>query len=51
MSAKHSQPEPTRGPTPAERDERLKIDADFEEALEALLKVDPDSKPPENSDD
>jgi hypothetical protein len=36
-------------PTPEERDEPVKIDADFE-AIRALLKVDPDRKPVEDED-
>lgn len=35
----------TRQPTPEERDERLTLPLDPEEALRALLAVDPDSEP------
>jgi len=35
----------TRQPTPKERDERVTLPLDPEEALRALLAVDPDSEP------
>lgn len=38
-------------PTPAERDERVSLPLDPETALRALLKVDPESKPVETTDE
>ncbi len=42
---------PPTSPTPAERDERVSLPLDPETALRALLKVDPDSKPVETTDE
>ena len=42
-------PKPKR-PTAEEMDERLVVPLDPEEALRALLKVDPDSEPVENDE-
>jgi hypothetical protein len=36
-------------PTPKQRDEPVKIDLDPEEALKALLKVDPEAEPASRS--
>jgi hypothetical protein len=41
---------PARHPSPEERDERVKIPLDFEEAVKGLLTVDPESEPAEDDE-
>lgn len=45
------EPAPSKLGTPAERDEPVKINLDFEDALRGLMEVDPDAEPVEDDRD
>jgi hypothetical protein len=42
---------PDDGPKPGERDEPIKIDLPFRDAIDGLLRVDPDAPPAHERDD